>query len=179
MILSIKTGVFCISSHYITEAHRGARLFLHGDAGLLQWRQNKKGRGKISRPKAAGRNDEPLAVFQGNEQIIGLLAVQPTGLALNGCDLVHRLGKLRSHISVDGVLLGVLAQTGHDKELLGVQSLLDIFTDPVSRELDGQHELTGAAGEQGGTCNSSSGQTGDLHKVTAGKIHNETLLVIA
>ena len=37
----------------------------------------------------------------------------------------------------------------------------------------------GAAGEQGGTCNSSSGQTGDLHKVTAGKIHNETLLVIA
>ena len=47
------------------------------------------------------------------------------------------------------------------------------------RELDGQHELTGAAGEQGGTCNSSSGQTGDLHKVTAGKIHNETLLVIA
>lgn len=84
-------------------------------------------------------------------------------------------------MSVDEVLLGVLAQVGPDRLLLGVQSLLDIFTDHGSRKPDGQHELTGAgaAGEQGGTCNSSSGQTGDLHKVTAGKIHNETLLVIA
>ena len=138
-----------------------------------------KGTRKISRPKAAGRNDEPLAVFQGNEQIIGLLAVQCIGLALNEIDLVHRQGKLTSHKSVDGVLLGVRLQAGHDRKLLGVQSLLDIFTDHGSREPDGQHELTGAAGEQGGTCNSSSGQTGDLYKVTARKIHNETLLVIA
>ena len=138
-----------------------------------------KGTRKISRPKAAGRNDEPLAVFQGNEQIIGLLAVQCIGLALNEIDLVHRQGKLTSHKSVDGVLLGVRLQAGHDRKLLGVQSLLDIFTDHGSREPDGQHELTGSAGEQGGTCNSSSGQTGDLYKVTARKIHNETLLVIA
>ena len=101
------------------------------------------------------------------------------GLALNEIDLVHRQGKLTSHKSVDGVLLGVRLQAGHDRKLLGVQSLLDIFTDHGSREPDGQHELTGAAGEQGGTCNSSSGQTGDLYKVTERKIHNETLLVIA
>ena len=88
-----------------------------------------KGTRKISRPKAAGRNDEPLAVFQGNEQIIGLLAVQCIGLALNEIDLVHRQGKLTSHKSVDGVLLGVRLQAGHDRKLLGVQSLLDIFTD--------------------------------------------------
>ena len=110
-----------------------------------------KGTRKISRPKAAGRNDEPLAVFQGNEQIIGLLAVQCIGLALNEIDLVHRQGKLTSHKSVDGVLLGVRLQAGHDRKLLGVQSLLDIFTDHGSREPDGQHELTGAAGEQGGS----------------------------
>ena len=33
-------------------------------------------------------------------------------------------------MSVDEVLLGVLAQVGPDRPLLGVQSLLDIFTDP-------------------------------------------------
>ena len=93
-----------------------------------------KGTRKISRPKAAGRNDEPLAVFQGNEQIIGILAVQCIGLALNEIDLVHRQGKLTSHKSVDGVLLGVRLQAGHDRKLLGVQSLLDIFTDHGSRE---------------------------------------------